>query len=75
MSVRLSALRESADHMRNRIILALSWTRSKRDLFPRAGLQEPLVGRPCDIAAIEKVRPHDVDEACVRSSAEPHDAA
>lgn len=50
--------------MRNSIVFALARCRSQVDLLPVSGLQQPLVRGTRDIAAVEEVRPDDVDALC-----------
>ena len=61
----LFTLRKCANDMRHSDILAFTLTRPQLDLFPITGLQEPLICGPRDIAAVEKVRPDDVNPACI----------
>ena len=54
-------LRERADGVWYGIILTLARARTEIDLLPLAGLQQPLICRSRDVAAIEEVRPNRID--------------
>jgi hypothetical protein len=50
----------------DRIILALAFGWAEIDLGPFPSLQKPLVRWPRDVAAVEEMRPYDIDKALLR---------
>lgn len=57
-----SSLRQSSNDVRYCIVRSLSGARTKLYFFPVTSPEEPLIGRPADITAIEEVRPNEVDQ-------------
>ena len=53
--------------MRHSIELALSSPSLQLDLVPFPSLQQPLIGRPADIAPVEEVWPNEIDGTCNRN--------
>ena len=57
-------LRKRTNNMRQGIVWALALARPQARLLPLASLQQPLVCRTCNVAAIEKMTPDWVEKPC-----------